>query len=245
MTEHKKKPNPSNSSIIQALLDLKTALERCDMHLTDIDDILLECQKENSVLQKTADQIQHSHKYPDKSIEFFQSLRYDQCPERFELTHQETVLLDLMERIQDPITGCVTVKKGTFAQALHYTDGERRNLQKYLDHLTELGFLTCIYRQTNKKPGEYKINQSISWVGKRNKKKSHINIKGFTPQFSIGKATILADDGGKTDSRTLIEYKEADAGQSTDSQGKTSSTESSQDSASQIDSTETNPKKQD
>lgn len=133
--------------------------------------------------------------------------------------------------IQDPRTGLVTVRKGVFADALHYTDTERKNMQKYLDDLTVKGFLQCIYRQTNKKPGEYKVNQGVAWIGKQEKKElSKIHIPKFEAKYMIGKDTVIFADGTKMDSGTLklifdddvketeqTERKRASADQNTDS----------------------------
>lgn len=229
--EKRQKPNPFNSSCLQALLDIQTAMERLGMGLTDIRDIIADFKEKDSELREAADQINHAHEYPDKSIGFFQSARYDKIQEFYELPRAEQILFVLMCSIQDPRTGLVTVRKGVFADALHYTDTERKNMQKYLDDLTTKGFLRCIYRQTNKKPGEYKINQGVAWIGKQEKKGlSKIHIPKFTAKYMIGKDTVILPDGTKMDSGTLKlifddvketeqteERKRASADQNTDS----------------------------
>lgn len=202
--EKRQKPNPFNSSCLQALLDIQTAMERLGMGLTDIRDIIADFKEKDSELRETADQINHAHEYPDKSIGFFQSARYDRIQEFYELPRAEQILFVLMCSIQDPRTGFVTVRKGIFADALHYTDTERKNMQKYLDDLTVKGFLQCIYRQTNKKPGEYKVNQGVAWIGKQEKKElSRIDIPKFEAKYMIGKDTVIFADGTKMDSGTL------------------------------------------
>lgn len=229
--EKRQKPNPFNSSCLQALLDIQTAMERLGMGLTDIRDIIADFKEKDSELRDTADQINHAHEYPDKSIGFFQSARYDKIQEFYELPRAEQILFVLMCSIQDPRTGLVTVRKGVFADALHYTDTERKNMQKYLDDLTVKGFLRCIYRQTNKKPGEYKVNQGVAWIGKQEKKElSRIDIPKFEAKYMIGKDTVILPDGTKMDSGTLKlifddvketeqteERKRASADQNTDS----------------------------
>ena len=229
--EKRQKPNPFNSSCLQALLDIQTAMERLGMGLTDIRDIIADFKEKDSELRETADQINHAHEYPDKSIGFFQSARYDKIQEFYELPRAEQILFVLMCSIQDPKTGLVTVRKGVFADALHYTDTERKNMQRYLDDLTVKGFLQCIYRQTNKKPGEYKVNQGVAWIGKQEKKElSRIDIPKFKAKYMIGKDTVILADGTKMDSGTLKlifddvketeqteERKRASADQNTDS----------------------------
>lgn len=213
-----KKQNPYNSDTLQALLDIRTAIERSNSGLTDINDIIADMQGEKSTIRRDADQINHQHKFPDSSIGFSQTARYDQKALFYELPRGEQVLYDLMCDIQDPQSGYVTVIKGIYAQVLHFTDTEKRNLQKYLDDLTEKGFLFCNYRPTNKKPGEYRINQGISWIGKRDKTQL-TKLKEFQSKYTIGKDTVVLKDGTKVSSGKLtlldlenVEKKGASAG---------------------------------
>lgn len=213
-----KKQNPYNSDTLQALLDIRTAIERSNSGLTDINDIIADMQGEKSTIRRDADQINHQHKFPDSSIGFSQTARYDQKALFYELPRGEQVLYDLMCDIQDPQSGYVTVIKGIYAQVLHFTDTEKRNLQKYLDDLTEKGFLFCNYRPTNKKPGEYRINQGISWIGKRDKTQL-TKLKEFQSKYTSGKDTVVLKDGTKVSSGKLtlldlenVEKKGASAG---------------------------------
>lgn len=213
-----KKQNPYNSDTLQALLDIRTAIERSNSGLTDINDIIADMQGEKSTIRRDADQINHQHKFPDNSIGFSQTARYDQKALFYELPRGEQVLYDLMCDIQDPQSGYVTVIKGIYAQVLHFTDTEKRNLQKYLDDLTEKGFLFCNYRPTNKKPGEYRINQGISWIGKRDKTQL-TKLQEFQSKYTIGKDTVVLKDGTKVSSGKLtlldlenVEKKGASAG---------------------------------
>lgn len=202
MEQKKPKPNPFNSDTLQAFLDVRAAIERTNLGLTDINDIIADMQKEESELRETADQIHHSHKYPDKKIDFSQSARYDDKTLFYELPRAEQILFNLMCDIQDPQSGYVTVIKHMFVKVLHFTDTERKNLQRYLDDLTDRGFLFCHYRATNKKPGEYQINQAISWIGKR-KKSELSSLQKFKSKYTIGKATVILGDGTKASSGTL------------------------------------------
>lgn len=213
-----KTQNPYNSDTLQALLDIRTAIERSNSGLTDINDIIADMQGEKSTIRRDADKINHQHKFPDSSIGFSQTARYDQKALFYELPRGEQVLYNLMCDIQDPQSGYVTVIKGIYAKVLHFTDTESRNLQKYLDDLTEKGFLYCNYRPTNKKPGEYKINQGISWIGKRDKTQL-TKLKEFQSKYTIGKDTVVLKDGTKVSSGKLtlldlenVEKKGASAG---------------------------------
>lgn len=199
----RKKPNPFNSGCLQALLDVRSAIERMDLGLTDINDIIADMQQDESELRNTSDEINHSHEYPDKSIGFSQTARYDDRALFYELPRGEQALFNLMCDIQDPQTGFVTVIKGIFVEVLHFTNTERKNMQGYLDDLTEKGFLSCNYRPTNKKPGEYKINQAISWIGKRDKPELD-KLQEFEAKYTIGKDTVVLPDGRKVNSGKLI-----------------------------------------
>lgn len=199
----RKKPNPFNSGCLQAFLDVRAAIERMDLGLTDINDIIADMQQDESELRNTSDEINHSHEYPDKSIGFSQTARYDDRALFYELPRGEQALFNLMCDIQDPQTGFVTVIKGIFVEVLRFTNTERKNMQGYLDDLTEKGFLSCNYRPTNKKPGEYKINQAISWIGKRDKPELD-KLQEFETKYTIGKDTVVLPDGRKVNSGKLI-----------------------------------------
>lgn len=207
----KEQKNPYNSDCIQALLDMKKALFECDLRLTDIDDILAEIMKQDSVLRTSADNIMHSHRYPDKSIKHVQSAIYNECPERFELSEPETKLYDLMERIQDPQTGYVSIIKGIFVDVLHFTQNERKNFQNMLDHLTETGFIIPIrpYKAGSKKPLVYKINRGITWIGKRDKTESkQIKINGFQQKYKRMSLPTVLPNGKSVITGTLELIKE-------------------------------------
>ena len=110
MTQKKPKPNQYNNPIVQALLDTKKLLWDEDIQLDNIDDIIEEFEN-NEHLRESATKLWTSHKIPDKSVRFIMSLVYNCCPERFELPRDEQLILDLMERIQNQLTGTVAIIK--------------------------------------------------------------------------------------------------------------------------------------
>lgn len=207
-TDKTPQPNPFNSSTLQALLDIQRAIDKQGWGLTDIDDIIAAMQEEKSPIRDMADQLFHLHQYPERKISFIQTTTYDYCPELFTLPHQELILLELMSRIQSP-EGYVTVVKNQFVEVLNFTDTERKNLQLYLDDLTKKGFLECIYKppKGSKKPGEYRINRRIAWIGRQDKHTRNISNIPFKPKYSQVIKQIILNNGDKVSSGTLDEIK--------------------------------------
>lgn len=221
MAEKKrKKPNPYNHPIAQALIDIKQVLWDLEIYLTDIDDIAEEINT-NEEVRERALKLWLSHKFPEKSIRFIMTLIYDGCPERYELPIEEQAILGLMERIQNQTTGAVAVYKTDFARVLHLNDRQRKSLQKYLDHLTETCFLTCIYKppRGSKKPGVYIVNRAVSWIGTGTDNAKGLKIKNPGTYKQIPE-TVILPDGTKVICGILGEIpkkeKEVSADQDTD-----------------------------
>lgn len=247
MAEKKrKKSNPYNHPIAQALIDIKQVLWDLEIYLTDIDDIAEEINT-NEEVRERALKLWLSHKFPEKSIRFIMTLIYDGCPERYELPIEEQAILGLMERIQNQTTGAVAVYKTDFARVLHLNDRQRKSLQKYLDHLTETCFLTCIYKppRGSKKPGIYIVNRAVSWIGTGTDNAKGLKIKNPGTYKQIPETVILSD-GTKVVCGTLGEIpkkeKEVSADQDTDLINNTA--EPYNGSAPQDDSNRNNKKKQ-
>lgn len=221
MAEKKrKKSNPYNHPIAQALLDIKQVLWDLEIYLTDIDDIIEEINT-NEEVRERALKLWLSHRFPEKSIRFIMTLIYDGCPERYELPIEEQAILGLMERIQNQTSGAVAVYKTVFASVLHLNDRQKKSLQKYLDHLTEMCFLTCIYKppKGSKKPGVYIVNRAVSWIGTGTDNAKGLKIKNPGTYKQIPE-TVILPDGTKVICGTLGEIpkkeKEVNADQNAD-----------------------------
>lgn len=247
MAEKKrKKPNPYNHPIAQALIDIKQVLWDLEIYLTDINDIIEEINTNEDVRERAL-KLWLSHRFPEKSIRFIMTLIYDGCPERYELPIEEQAILGLMERIQNQTNGAVAVYKTVFAKVMHLNDRQRKNLQKSIDHLTETCFLTCIYRppKGSKRPGIYIVNRAVSWIGTGTDNAKGLSIKRPGTYKQILETAILPD-GTNVTCGTLGEIpkqeKEASADQDTDLINNTA--ELYNGSAPQNDSNRNNKKKQ-
>jgi hypothetical protein len=197
MTQKKPKPNQYNNPIVQALLDTKKLLWDEDIQLDNIDDIIEEFEN-NEHLRESATKLWTSHKIPDKSVRFIMSLVYNCCPERFELPRDEQLILDLMERIQNQLTGTVAIIKKDFVDILHFTDTQRKNLQKSLNHLSETGFITCIYQPPQgdtKHPAVYILNRNVSWIGAPTNTALNIHMKNFVRKYKQVVEPVILPDG--------------------------------------------------
>ena len=217
MAEKKrKKPNPYNHPIAQALLDIKQVLWDLEIYLTDIDDIIEEINT-NEEVRERALKLWLSHRFPEKSIRFIMTLIYDGCPERYELPIEEQAILGLMERIQNQTNGAVAVYKTVFASVLHLNDRQRKSLQKYLNHLTEMCFLTCIYKppKGSKKPGVYIVNRAVSWIGTGTDNAKGLTIKNPGTYKQIPE-TVILPDGTKVICGTLGEIPKQEKGANAD-----------------------------
>lgn len=214
--KQRKRQNPYNHPIAQALLDIKQILWDLEIYLTDIDDIIEEINT-NEEVRERALKLWLSHKFPEKSIRFIMTLIYDGCPERYELPIEEQAILGLMERIQNQTSGAVAVYKTVFASVLHLNDRQRKSLQKSLDHLTELCFLTCIYKppRGSKKPGIYIVNRAVSWIGTGTDSAKGLKIKNPGTYKQISETAILPD-GTKVVCGALGEIPKKETGVSAD-----------------------------
>ena len=126
-----------------------------------------------------------------------------------------------MERIQDPVTGYVSIVKSIFVDVLHFTQNERKDVQKMLNHLTETGFVTPIrpYKVGSKKPLVYKINRGVTWIGKRDKTESkQVKMNGFKQKYKRMPLPTILPNGKSVSTGTLelIQEIEVSTDQSTD-----------------------------
>lgn len=218
-TDDDKKPNPQNNVIIQMILDLIAVINELGYEMYDIREILAEM-KTNDELRIAVTNKFNAHRYPHNVLRFIMSSTYNVCPERFELQPEEQLILDLFERIQDQNTGCICISKNDLCSFLKFSQPQKRSLQKFLDSLTEKGFLEAIYRQPrgSRQPMVYRVNSQLSWIGNRNRIINSsdvvpIKITGFEQTLQQTYMQVVID-GKKYRCGTLspiLEKNEADA----------------------------------
>lgn len=73
-----KNPNPTNSSCMQALLDIRQALLAAGEPCTEIDAALTVLHKKKAV-QIAADDLFDGHRYPDKALTYSKTARFGEC----------------------------------------------------------------------------------------------------------------------------------------------------------------------
>lgn len=222
--------NPNNEPCKQMLLDsISTAQER---HIPQADiDVLqnaLKILQRNQALSTAINQRWYSHRVPDQSVQYIQSRTLDKCQERYtRLTAEEERLLSLLERIQDPMTGCVLIKKSYIADLCHMSQREARRIQAQLDKLANIGFISWLYRpeKGSRSYGVIRIHPNVSWIGS-NKRISHVslNVPPVAPEYQQAAEYVIINDerircGTLIHCETIADKKMADATTSIDHQG--------------------------
>lgn len=214
--------NPNNEPCKQMLLDsISTAQER---HIPQADiDVLqnaLKILQRNQALSTAINQRWYSHRVPDQSVQYIQSRTLDKCQERYtRLTAEEERLLSLLERIQDPMTGCVLIKKSYIADLCHMSQREARRIQAQLDKLANIGFISWLYRpeKGSRSYGVIRIHPNVSWIGS-NKRISHVslNVPPVAPEYQQAAEYVIINDerircGTLIHCETIADKKMADA----------------------------------
>ena len=157
--------NPNNSTIIQAILDIIAVADPIKHK-----ELLATLNKVSSVLirdkrlQHAADQKFHSHLYPEKTLTFAKTQRYDGCPERFRLSIDAQAVLGLLERVASQ-EGLVRIPQGVIAA--HFGLG-RGTVRSALDELVNEEFI-AVYEKPprgSKTPITYLIDKRITCAGK-------------------------------------------------------------------------------
>lgn len=162
---HQGNPNPTNSAVVQALLDVVAAAKE-----TGKDEALAVFQTALSALQHdkrlmySADAKFNAHRYPERVITYAKLATYEQCPERFTLSHGAQIVYDFFVSIMTQ-DGLIRVPQTHICNALHI---KRTSYRQYIAELCQYHFI-AIYDKPPKgsrTPPTYMIDRRISRTGR-------------------------------------------------------------------------------
>lgn len=176
-------PNPTNSAVIQAVLDAITAAQESkDDTATAALQTALQALQRNKRVMHRADMIYNSHRYPDKSITYIKTATYDQCPTRFCLSHNAQVVYDFLASIMTQ-QGLVRISQSYIADILRL---KRTSVRQAITELCQYHFVAVYSRppQGSKTPPTYMIDRRIMRSGQDvsdNDINDFVSLVGETP----------------------------------------------------------------
>lgn len=214
--------NPHNEPCKQMFLDAIAAAIADKKPQSEINKLeaAFDVLKADPALSNHINQRWYSHRIPDNSVQYIQSKVLDKCYERYScLTAEEEHLFSLLERLQDPATSLVLVKKAYIADLCNMSQGDARKIQKRLDKLEEVGLIEWVFkpRRGSKSYGVIKINNSVSWIGS-NKHIPNVTLKVSSKVKYRQAAAYAVIDGQKMRCGT-IEFCEESSDKSDKKQG--------------------------
>lgn len=159
-TNKRKNPNPTNSSVVQALLDARQALLAAGENPAEIDAALAIMQKKNAVLQ-AADHLFNGHRYPEKALVYSKTSRFGECRAVHTLSPIARSVLLLMESVvsQD---GLVSLPLKTIMVAAGISLNPAR---KALAELEESGFIAVYKPAVQRQAAVYMLNPAAVTCG--------------------------------------------------------------------------------
>lgn len=159
--QRKTDPNPTNSSIVQALLDARQALLAAGESPAEIDAALAVMQKKNAVLQ-AADHLFNGHRYPEKSLIYSKTARFEQCRAVYELSMGARAILQIFSSIVSA-DGLVSVPTRMLATAANMT---KPTVVRAIAELEESGFIAVYKPAVQRQAAVYMINPAAVTCGK-------------------------------------------------------------------------------
>lgn len=154
MRQKKPKPNPENSSTLQALLDLQTAGFEVDG--------LIEAVKKDKKARTKADELFDSHRYPDTALVYTKTSNFNECRARYGLKPKSVAVLDLLVNTANQ-SGLVSIPQEFICEILK---ADKRTVGSGIKELVENGFI-CVYRKSIQHQSPiYMINPMVSKTGK-------------------------------------------------------------------------------
>ena len=176
-------PNPTNSAVIQAVLDAITAAQESkDDTATAALQTALQALQRNKRVMHRADMIYNSHRYPDKSIKYTKTATYDQCPTRFCLSHNAQVVYDFLASIMTQ-QGLVRISQSYIADILRL---KRTSVRQAITELCQYHFVAVYSKppRGSKTPPTYMIDRRIMRSGQDvsdNDINDFVSLVGETP----------------------------------------------------------------
>ena len=160
----KQKPNDENSSVKQALLDLKAAGGNAEA----ISTLLGQISQDRGLLQD-ADELFKSHQYPEHSLDWFRLQGNIEFP-RFLSPNAVTVLIAICQNMQTD--NLLQVSYRDLIDITHITS--LKAVQPAMRELVQNGCIVEVMKAVGRKPAVYMVNPEIATVGK---KKPHLTYQ--------------------------------------------------------------------
>lgn len=157
----KKKPNEENSSVKQALLDLKDVGGNAEAI-----DILLKQVEQDKELLERADKLFQGHQYPEHSLNWIK-LQGDVEFTRFLSPNAVTVLIAMCQNMNTD--NLLQISRRDLIDITHITS--LKAVQPAMSELVQNGCITEVIKASGRKSAVYMINPEISTIGK---KKPHL-----------------------------------------------------------------------
>lgn len=199
-----KKLNKENSSIKQALLDLKTS--GGDINAIDF---LLQEIEQNELLREDADKLFQSHQYPEHSLNWCK-LQGDIEFTRFLSPNAVVVLITMCQNM--PTTNLIQVSCRDLIEITHISSPKA--IQSAITELLDNGCITKMMKASGCRSAVYMVNPDIATVGKKIpslKKLFWSKVKDCSAdedsqKKANGKKTKKKKDGKDSDSCPLTKW---------------------------------------
>lgn len=182
--------NPTGSPIIQAMLDaIEIAKETGNSKALESLQAALKVLQRDKRLTHSADAKFNAHRYPNKSITYTKIATYDQCPERFELSHGAQSILSWMASAMSQ-DGLITVSQSDLSNIVHITN--KQQLRRCIDELCRYHFLAVWDKppKGSHKPVTYVLDRRIMCTGKDPKDADITQFINLTDKTTNGRNNL-------------------------------------------------------
>lgn len=192
----KKKPNEENSSVKQALLDLKDAGGNAET----IDLLLSQVEQDKDLLGR-ADKLFKGHHYPEHSLDWFKLQGNIEFP-RFLSPNAVTVLIAMCQNMNT--NNLLQVSRRDLIDITHITS--LKAIQPAMGELVQSGCITEITRASGRRPSVFMINPEIASLGKKNPHLTYFFWKKVRETFLGHETPDVNDETGNDKATNWNEY---------------------------------------